>query len=56
MTTVGVMPASKWDFFITALTNLLASHKRNAIAVLIHPNRASDTGRTEVEPPGIGIL
>ncbi|CAK9107687.1 Uncharacterized protein SCF082_LOCUS50126 [Durusdinium trenchii] len=49
MTTVGVMPASKWDFFITALTNLLASHKRNAIAVLIHPNRASDTGRKSMD-------
>lgn len=45
LTTVGVMPAAKLDFFLTAISNILASHKRNALAILIHPNRASDTGR-----------
>lgn len=47
LTTVGVMPAAKFDFFITAVSNLLATHKRNAIALIVHCNRASDTGRTQ---------
>ncbi|CAL1125989.1 unnamed protein product [Cladocopium goreaui] len=46
LTTVGVMPAAKLDFFLTAISNILASHKRNALAILIHPNRASDTGKS----------
>ncbi|CAL1160761.1 unnamed protein product [Cladocopium goreaui] len=45
MTTVGVMPGSKYDWFLTSLSNLLASHKRNAVGIVLHCNRASDTGR-----------
>lgn len=46
MTTVGVMPAAKYDFFLTSITNILATHKRNGLALIVHCNRASDTGRT----------
>jgi intracellular sulfur oxidation DsrE/DsrF family protein len=33
--------AAKYEFLLTALTNLLTLYKRNGVAVLIHPNRAS---------------
>ena len=46
MTTCGVVPATKYDFFLTAITNLLANHKRNGLAIIVHCNRASDGGRT----------
>ena len=46
LTTCGVLPATKYDFFLTAITNLLAAHKRNGLAVIFHCNRASDGGRT----------
>lgn len=46
LTTVGVMPAAKYDWFLTSLSNLLANHKRNSIGVIIHCNRASDPNRT----------
>ncbi|CAK9042286.1 Uncharacterized protein SCF082_LOCUS24342 [Durusdinium trenchii] len=29
LTTVGVMPAAKWDFILTSVTNLLVTYKRN---------------------------
>ena len=48
LTTVGVMPAAKYDWFLTSMTNLIASHKRNAVGIIIHCNRASDGGRTFV--------
>lgn len=48
LTTVGVMPAAKREFFLTAVSNLLAGYKRNSLALFIHGNRASDTGRTMV--------
>jgi hypothetical protein len=38
--TAGIIGASKYDFLVTSLTNILALHKRNAIAILVHPNRA----------------
>ena len=41
LTTAGIVGASKFDFLLTALTNLLTLYKRNSVAVLIHPNRAS---------------
>ena len=41
MTTMGIVGASKFDFMVTAISNLLSLYKRNSIAILIHPNRAS---------------
>ena len=43
--TCGVMPAGKQDFFLTSLTNMLATFKRNGIAFIIHANRAGDAAR-----------
>ena len=48
LTTVGVMPAAKWDFILTSVTNLLATYKPNGLVIIIHCNRASDTGRTRM--------
>eukprot|EP00435_Cladocopium_sp_Y103_P069260 s569_g33.t1 len=45
LTTVGVMPGAKYDWFLTSLSNLLANNKRNSIGIIVHCNRASDTGR-----------
>lgn len=56
LTTVGVMPAAKYDFFLTSVTNILASYKRNGLVILIHCNRASDTGRTRVFKVWCAIL
>ncbi|CAK9116680.1 unnamed protein product [Durusdinium trenchii] len=47
--TSGVTPAAKMDFFLTAVSNILASHKRNSIAIVVHGNRASDTGSSKIE-------
>jgi len=41
MTTAGIVGAAKYEFILTALTNLLTLYKRNGVAVVIHPNRAS---------------
>lgn len=50
MTTVGVMPAAKYEWFLTSMTVLLSTFKRNGLAVIIYPNRASDnsTARTSM--------
>lgn len=40
MPTAGIVGASKYDFFLTAICNLLTLFKKNAMAVLVHPNRA----------------
>ncbi|CAL1126565.1 unnamed protein product [Cladocopium goreaui] len=37
----GIVGAAKYEFILTALTNLLTLYKRNGVAVVIHPNRAS---------------
>ena len=44
--TAGILGASKYDFLLTALSNLLSVFKRNSIAVLVHPNRAGQMQRT----------
>ena len=38
--TVGIVSASKWDFFITLITNFLAHYPRNGLALVVHANRA----------------
>ena len=48
LTTVGVMPAAKYDWFLTSLTNILSCYKRNGLGVIVHCNRASDNGRTSL--------
>lgn len=40
MPTAGIVGASKYDFMVTALSNLLTQYKKNSIAILVHPNRA----------------
>ena len=44
--TCGVTPAAKQDFFITSISNLLSSYKRNSVAIIVHSNRAGDAART----------
>ena len=38
--TAGIIGASKYDFLLTSITNLLTQYKKNSIALIIHPNRA----------------
>lgn len=40
---VGIVPSAKQEFFVSFLANTLADYKQNAIAVLIHPNRAGQS-------------
>ena len=47
MTTVGVLPAAKYDWFLTGITTMLSAHKRNGLAIIVHCNRASDPNRTD---------
>ena len=42
------MPAAKYDFTLTAVTNLLTTYKRNAIAIFVHCNRAGDPAARNV--------
>ena len=49
--TAGVLSAAKNDFILTAVTNILAAYRKNAIAVFVHCNRAGDQARTN---PGGG--
>lgn len=51
MTTVGVMPAAKYDWFLTALSNLLSAYPRNGLGIIVHCNRAADTGRKLLPSP-----
>ena len=39
--TAGIIGASKFDFLLTAITNVLWAYKRNSIAIIVHPNRAA---------------
>lgn len=47
--TAGIIGAGKYDFCLTAVSNLLSLYKRNGIAILVHPNRAAQMTRTN--PP-----
>lgn len=38
--TAGIVGASKYDFVVTAISNMLSQYKKNSIAILVHPNRA----------------
>ena len=40
LTTAGIVSAGKWDFVVGYITNELSKHKRNSIAIVVHPNRA----------------
>jgi len=39
--TAGIVSATKNDFFLSLATNKLAEHRRNAVAIFIHTNRAA---------------
>ena len=45
---VGILGTEKRDFFVTAVTNLLNQYRRNAVAILVLPNRAGQTTRSGI--------
>ena len=50
--TAGIIGASKYDFVVTAVSNVLSQYKKNSIAILVHPNRAAQlhSNRTGCTP------
>eukprot|EP00434_Breviolum_minutum_P009292 symbB.v1.2.008188.t2/scaffold450.1/size202773/7 len=57
---LGVLGVHKYEWIVTAVTNLLASYRRNGIAILIHTNRGSLASEkkgkhTKDEPEDDGI-
>lgn len=55
--TAGILGASKYDYLLTSISNLLSLYKKNSICVLVHPNRAAQMfGRTEIMIGDIKIL
>ncbi|CAJ1448823.1 unnamed protein product, partial [Effrenium voratum] len=40
----GIVPVAKWEFFISAFANILPLFRRNSIGIIVHPNRAAQTG------------
>lgn len=49
---LGVLGVHKYEWIVTAVTNLLASYRRNGIAILIHTNRGSLASE---KPPGLKL-
>ena len=47
---MGVISVAKWDYLVTMVANALNRYKRNSLALVIHPNRASQKSRTLVHP------
>ena len=45
---VGIGPSTKLEFFVTFVANTLADYKHNAIAILVHPNRAGQAAQRTV--------
>ena len=41
----GVLSVHRYDWCITAISNLLAIYRKNGIAVLVHPNRGQAAER-----------
>ena len=39
--TAGILGASKYDFVVSAIANLLTTYKKNSMAIIVHVNRAS---------------
>lgn len=50
--TCGVAPAKKLGYFIQLATTFLATHRKNAVCVLLYPNRAKDKSGVKQESPG----
>ena len=48
--TSGILSAARLDFLISFLANQLEKHKRNGVALVIHPNRAAQVAKTGVLP------
>lgn len=44
---MGVVSAIKHNYVIELVTSLLASRPSNSIAILVHPNRASEGRKTQ---------
>ncbi len=42
----GVMSVHKYEWCITAISNFLALHRKNGIAIVVHPNRGQVAERT----------
>ena len=49
---LGVLGVHKYEWVVTAVTNLLATYRRNGIAVLVHTNRGSLAAE---KPPGLKL-
>lgn len=47
---MGVISVAKWDYLVTMVANALNRYKRNSLALIVHPNRASQKSRTLVHP------
>ena len=46
---MGVLSVAKWDYLVTMAANALNRFKRNAVALIVHANRASQKSRTIVK-------
>ena len=55
LTTAGIVSAAKMDFCVAYITNELAKHKRNSIAIIIHPNRAGQF-KSSAKTAGVGDI
>ena len=42
----GILSAHKYDFLITTVSNVLATYRKNSVAILVHPNRASEANQS----------
>lgn len=40
----GIIGVARYEYMITAVSNLLAKYRRNGIAIIVHPNRATQMG------------
>ena len=46
----GVISSAKWDYVISLVANTMNRYKRNGLAILVHPNRASQKSRRVLHP------
>lgn len=44
--TAGVIPAQKWDFYVTLICNLVTQNRKNGIVLIVHSNRAAQVMRS----------
>lgn len=51
MPTCGVVPTVKRNFFLQVATTFCATHRKNAVGILIFPNRAAENRTSKSERP-----